>query len=119
MIYDDILDGILIAEKLGKAVPLSYDFVKTPKKEEKQIRYLISLRPFARDLWGSYRSEKVDVDYSKIETQNCYLLRYFLPYSHLLTEELNRIKVSANINIFGNKKRLNKVDNLVDLLLLI
>ena len=103
MIYDDILDGILMAEKLGKAVPLSYNFDKTPKIEKKQKSYLISLKPAARKLWDSYQTQDVTTDYSKIETQHCYLLRYFMPYSNLLTEELNKIKVNRNINIFGNK----------------
>ena len=112
MIYDDILDGILITEGLGKTVPLSYSFDKTPKNENDQIKYLLSLRTSAKYLWNSYQNQKVNTDYSTKNTQNCYLLRYFLPYSNLLTEELNKLKKNQNINVFGNKNKLNNIDNL-------
>ena len=77
------------------------------EKAETQIKYIQSLRPFARDLWKSFQSQKVTIDYSKKEIQNSYLLRYFLPYANLLSKEIQDSGVSfpvqrnLSVSLFG------------------
>ena len=109
MVYDDILDGVLETEGLGKANQLSFSNEKISKKQKKQIEYIQSLKPIARDLWSSYRQNNPDTDYSTKEIQNCYLLRYFLPYSNLLKQELDKLNKNQNINVFGNKNKINNL----------
>ena len=77
MLYDNILDGIFHAKGLGKA------------KDIEKISFLQSLRPFATDLWYEFQKQEVNPDYSEEEKQDCYLLRYFPPYSELLSKELS------------------------------
>ena len=58
MVYNDILDGILKAEGLGKSEDLPDDRRMISKKAEAQIKYIESLRPFARELWKSFKRAK-------------------------------------------------------------
>ena len=52
--------------------------------EQEQIAYLCSLRPVGKSLWDSYRTQNVNVDYTSVDTQNAYLLRYFPSYAKLV-----------------------------------
>ena len=107
MVYDDILDGILKAEGLGKSEDLPDDRRMISKKAEAQIKYIESLRPFARELWKSFKKQKITIDYSKKEIQNSYLLRYFLPYANLLSKEIQDSGVrfpdqrNLSVSLFG------------------
>ena len=65
-----------------------------------QANYLQSLRPSAKLLWQAYRNQAVAVNYAAPAIQEAYLLRYFVPYSHLLPAvlrdlELKGIRVAA------------------------
>jgi len=116
MLYDDILDGVLEEEGLGKAtkkssIQLASSDEKISKKEKEQVDYIQSLKPIARELWRSYQSQNVYIDYSSKEIQNCYLLRYFIPYSNLLKQELDKLKIHENINAFGGNNRISNIDN--------
>lgn len=48
-----------------------------------------SLRKPMRALWDSYRQTHVTVDYSSVEIQAAYLLRYYLPYSCFVQSTLS------------------------------
>lgn len=49
-----------------------------------QEAYLQYLQPLAKQLWSSYREVHVQVDYSNIDVQAIYMLRYYPAYSELL-----------------------------------
>lgn len=50
--------------------------------------YLESLQDTAASLWKSYRTPNITTDYSNPKLQEVYLLRYFVHYSHLLSQVL-------------------------------
>ena len=106
MIYDDILSGILEIEGLGKLTNSKPNIIR------KQRDYIESLKPFARDVWGSYQSQDVSTNYLSKESQNCYLLRYFIPYSNLLRLELDNLKIHEEINVFGNNTKRVKINKI-------
>jgi hypothetical protein len=53
-----------------------------------QEAYLQSLKPYAKRIWDGYRSQAVSVSYSEPKAQEAYLLRYFAPYSYLISTVL-------------------------------
>lgn len=75
--YDDILREIFALNKLEN--PAS------------QSNYLQSIRPIAKRLWHAYQTQVVAVDYSEPKIQEAYLLRYFVPYSFLLSTVLGKM----------------------------
>ncbi|MGQ0442233.1 MAG: hypothetical protein ACT4OH_02135 [Methylophilaceae bacterium] len=60
-----------------------------------QANYLRSLRPSARALWQAYQSQAVAVNYAEPAMQEAYLLRYFVPYSHLLPTVLQHLETKG------------------------
>lgn len=49
-----------------------------------QEAYLQNLQPLAKQLWSSYREDHVQVDYSNMDVQAIYMLRYYPAYSEIL-----------------------------------
>ncbi|WP_204102866.1 MULTISPECIES: hypothetical protein [Spirulina sp. CCY15215] len=62
--------------------------------------YLISLQESARNLWSSYRSIMVNVDYSDPKIQAVYLVRY---YPHYVQMTLEVLRLSPEIFTFGQE----------------
>lgn len=63
---------------------------------DSQINYLQSLKPAAKRLWQAYRSQAIAIDYSEPKIQEAYLLRYFVPYSCLLSAVLKKLDSQGN-----------------------
>ena len=82
MLIDHLLEGIFAVNGINKS------------SEEEKILYLKSLRKSATKLWSSYQDQKPDAVYDSKEAQECYLLRYFPPYSYFLVEELSQLEAS-------------------------
>lgn len=57
-----------------------------------QAAHLQSFKDSARVLWNAYQKSTVTVDYSTPASQEAYLLRYFVPYSHLLPKVLLKLE---------------------------
>ena len=64
---------------------------------DSQINYLQSLKPAAKRLWQAYQSQAVAIDYSEPKIQEVYLLRYFVPYSRLLSAVLKKMESQGNV----------------------
>ena len=56
-----------------------------------QEKYLQNLQPLASSLWKKYKAHHVEVAYDNKSYQECYLLRYFVPYSYFLSSVLEDI----------------------------
>ena len=96
MLIDHLLEGIFTVNGINKA------------SEEEKILYLKSLRKSATRLWQSFQNQDDVFDYLSEEKQECYLLRYFYPYSTFLAQELSQIeesyfeqKNSYSVSFFG------------------
>ncbi|BAZ47833.1 hypothetical protein NIES4103_04370 [Nostoc sp. NIES-4103] len=66
-IYENILNGICEINQIS-----SYESLK---------KYLKDLQPYALSLWQSYRRENVKVNYSDLNIQAAYLIRYYPLYA--------------------------------------
>ncbi len=62
--------------------------------EQEQIDYLRGLRKAGRELWSSYQTQNVQIDYSRTDIQHAYLLRYFPFYTQLVPRVLDEHEVS-------------------------
>lgn len=95
-IYEYILSGL-------KNSPDFYDPQIHPTFET----YLASLREPAKHLWQSYRSQRVEVDYSSPQVQAAYLIRYYTPHVNMtfkllgLCPELLSLPEKINVSLFG------------------
>ena len=96
MLIDHLLEGIFAVNGINKA------------SEEEKILYLKSLRKSATRLWQSFQNQDDVFDYLSEEKQECYLLRYFYPYSTFLAKELSQLeesyfeqKNSYSVSFFG------------------
>ncbi len=58
------------------------------KDAESQAAYLQSLKPYAIQIWEAYQNQAISIDYSNLKAQEAYLLRYFTPYSYLISTVL-------------------------------
>ncbi len=96
-IYEYVLAGL-------KKSPNFYDPQIHPTFET----YLASLQEPAKYLWQSYRSNRVEVDYSSPEVQAAYLIRYYAPHVKMtfdllqLCPELLSLPEKINVSLFGS-----------------
>lgn len=58
-------------------------------------QYLSELRPYARQVWSSYRQQNVTADYSEAKNQEAYLLRYFPFYTLPVLVELDALRADG------------------------
>lgn len=95
-IYEYVLEGL-------KKSPDFYDPQIYPTFET----YLASLQEPAKYLWQSYRSDRVEVDYSSPPVQAAYLIRYYTPHVKMTFEllrlcpELFSLPETINVSLFG------------------
>lgn len=76
--YEQLLAGIF--EGAGKT------------SQAEQDAYLQSLKPVLTETHKSFQTQNVATDYTALETQACYLLRYFPVYSQLIKAVLKEIR---------------------------
>lgn len=88
-IYNYILEGLRN----------SPDFYN-PNIHQTFERYLTSLQEPAKDLWRSYRSNQVKVNYSNPEIQAAYLIRY---YPHYVQMTLEILRLFPELFTFGRQ----------------
>ena len=74
--FEQLLEGIFAQRELTT--------------EQDQAAYLGDLRPVEKSLWNSYRTQNVNVDYTAVDLQNVYLLRYFPFYTKLVPYVLSK-----------------------------
>jgi hypothetical protein len=79
--FEDLLNGIFDRNGL-------YD-------TEAKAQYLGELRPYAKQLWESYRTQNVTTDYSDVKIQEAYLLRYFPFYTLPVVKELDALRTDG------------------------
>ena len=82
--FEDLLNGIFDRNEL-------YD-------TKAKAQYLSELRPYAKQLWQSYRpglGRDVTVDYSEAKIQEAYLLRYFPFYTRPVVKELDALRTDG------------------------
>ena len=84
-LYKFILNEIFTARKID------------PSSSKAQADYLISLQPIASNLWRSYQKHSINVDYENQQNQECYLLRYFVPYTYFLSSVMLDSNIVENI----------------------
>ena len=77
MMYPSLLNGIIQRNSLADDAAIA--------------THLRSLQPYAKDLWQSYKTDNVIVDYADPKTQEAYLLRYFPFYCGPLYQEMKHL----------------------------